>query len=104
VSAQTASRWHRDGQAGGRDALAGAARLGRTPRLSDQQLAEIEAALLDGPQTNGFSTDMWTPARVADVIERSKGQHPRVGPTSQHRTGQPMPEVLDDADHTGLRL
>jgi transposase len=73
VSAQTASRWHRAWQDGGRDALAGAARLGRTPRLSDEQLAEVETALLDGPKANGFSTDMWTLARVADVIERVSG-------------------------------
>jgi transposase len=73
VSAQTASRWHRAWQDGGRDALAGAARLGRTPRLSDEQLAEAEAALLDGPKANGFSTSMWTLARVADVIERVSG-------------------------------
>jgi transposase len=73
VSAQTASRWHRAWQDGGRDALAGADRLGRTPRLSDEQLADIETALLDGPQANGFSTGMWTLARVADVIERVSG-------------------------------
>lgn len=73
VSAQTASRWHRAWRDGGRDALAGAARLGRTPRLSDEQVAEVEAALLNGPKVNGFSTDMWTLARVADVIERLTG-------------------------------
>ncbi|WP_271189192.1 winged helix-turn-helix domain-containing protein [Dactylosporangium matsuzakiense] len=73
VSAQTASRWHRAWLDGGRDALAGAARLGRTPRLSDGQVAEVEAALLAGPTANGFGTDMWTLARVADVIERTTG-------------------------------
>jgi transposase len=73
VSAQTASRWHRAWQDGGRDALAGAARLGRTPRLSDEQLAEVETALLDEPKANGFGTDLWTLARIADVIERLTG-------------------------------
>ena len=73
VSAQTASRWHRAWQSGGRDALVGVDRLGRTPRLSDEQLAEVEAALLNGPKTNGFATDMWTLARVAEVIERVSG-------------------------------
>ncbi|WP_238005939.1 alpha/beta fold hydrolase [Dactylosporangium sp. AC04546] len=42
VSTQTASRWHRTWQADGRDALAGAARPGRTPRLSDEQLSVME--------------------------------------------------------------
>ncbi len=73
VSAQTASRWHRAWQGGGRDALVGVDRLGRTPRLSDEQLAEVEAALLAGPKANGFGTDMWTLARVAEVIERVSG-------------------------------
>ena len=73
VSAQTASRWYRSWQAGGRDALVGAARLGRTPRLSDEQLAEVQTALLAGPKAHGFGTDMWTLARIAQVIERVTG-------------------------------
>jgi transposase len=73
VSAQTASRWYHSWQTGGRDALIGAGRLGRTPRLSDQQVAEVESALLVGPKANGFATDMWTLARVAQVIEQVAG-------------------------------
>jgi transposase len=73
VSAQTASRWYHNWCSGGRDALVGAARLGRTSRLSDGQLAEVEAALVAGPKANGFTTDMWTLARVAQVIERVAG-------------------------------
>ena len=65
VSAQTASRWHRRWTVGGRAALIGAERLGRTPRLPDGQLAE--------PKAHGFATDMWTLARVAQVIERVSG-------------------------------
>jgi len=73
VSAQTASRWYRSWQAGGRDALVGAERLGRTPRLSDGQLAQVQAALVAGPKAHGFATDMWTLARVAQVIEQVTG-------------------------------
>src|SRR5256885_58317 len=73
VSAQTASRWYHSWQTGGRDALMGAGRLGRTARLSDGQLAEVEAALVAGPKANGFATDMWTLARVTQVIERVSG-------------------------------
>ena len=73
VSAQTASRWYRSWQSGGRDALLGAERLGRTARLSDGQLAEVQAALVAGPTANGFGTDMWTLARIAQVIERVTG-------------------------------
>ena len=73
VSAQTASRWHRAWQGCGRDALAGVDRLGRTPRLCDERLAEVQTALLAGPKANGFGTDMWTLARIAEVIERMTG-------------------------------
>jgi transposase len=73
VSAQTASRWYRGWQTGGRDALVGAQRLGRTPRLSDGQPAEVQAALVAGPKAHGFATDMWTLARVAQVIEQVTG-------------------------------
>jgi transposase len=73
VSAQTASRWYRAWTEGGREALAGAGRAGRHRRLSDAQLAEVEAAVAKGPRANGFPTEMWTLARVAEVIEKLTG-------------------------------
>jgi transposase len=73
VSPQTASRWHAAWDAGGRDGLAGAGRAGRLPRLDDARLGEVEAALLGGPKANGYPTDMWTLARVAEVIEKVAG-------------------------------
>jgi len=73
VSAQTASRWYRAWSQGGREALAGAGRVGRPRRVSDAQLAEVQAALATGPRANGFPTEMWTLARVAEVIERVSG-------------------------------
>lgn len=73
VSAQTASRWHRDWLAGGKEALEGAGRAGRLPRISDGQLVEVEAALAEGPKAHGFPTGLWTLARVAEVIERVTG-------------------------------
>ncbi len=73
VSREAASQWYRAWNSGGRQALAGAGRAGRLPRLSDAQVLDIEAALLEGPKANGFSTDLWTLARVADVIEAKTG-------------------------------
>lgn len=73
VSAQTASRWYRAWQEQGRDGLAGAGRAGRRRKLTDEQLAGVEAALAEGPRANGFGTEMWTLARVAEVIERITG-------------------------------
>lgn len=73
VSAQTASRWHRIFVAEGKKGLVGAGRAGRLPKLSDEQLTQVEQALLNGPQAHGFPTQMWTLARVADVIETLTG-------------------------------
>jgi transposase len=33
----------------------------------------VQVALVAGPKANGFATDMWTLARVAQVIERVTG-------------------------------
>ena len=79
VSAQSASQWYQLWSNGGRDALVGAGRAGRLPRLSDDQLAEVVAELQRGPRANGFATDLWTLSRVSDVIERVTGV--RYGPT-----------------------
>jgi transposase len=73
VSAQTASRWHRVWREGGRAGLAGAGRAGRPSRLSHAQLAQVQAALTKGPKANGYPTDLWTLARVAEVIDRLTG-------------------------------
>lgn len=73
VSAQTASRWHQAWASGGQQALTGTGRAGRMRKLSDEQLAQVADALTQGPQANGFGTDMWTLTRVAEVIERVTG-------------------------------
>jgi transposase len=73
VSQPTASRWHQLWLTGGRAALAGPGRAGRRPKLSDEQLAQVEAALVKGPKAHGFPTELWTLARVAEVIERVTG-------------------------------
>jgi transposase len=43
---------------------------GRTPRLTGEQLAELEGLLLKGAKAHGFRTDLWTAARAAELIER----------------------------------
>jgi transposase len=48
-------------------------RAGRLPKVSGEQLVEVEAALAQGPEANGYATDLWTLARVAEVIERVTG-------------------------------
>ena len=57
----------------GRDGLYGAGRAGRRPKLSAEQLDQVETALANGPEANGYATDLWTLKRVAEVIERVSG-------------------------------
>lgn len=73
VSHQTVSDWHGLWREGGRDALRAAGRAGRRPKLTAEQLGQVEAALQRGPKANGYPTDLWTLVRVAEVIERVTG-------------------------------
>ena len=75
VSHQTVSDWHEKWRAGGKAALKSAGRAGRPPKVTPKQLAEVERALERGPKANGFPTDLWSLARVAEVIERVTGVH-----------------------------
>jgi transposase len=78
VSAQAVSVWHRCFKASGTDGLRSKGPSGPAPRLSDQQLAEVEQALLEGPTANGFVGELWTLARITLVVERLTGvrHHP----------------------------
>jgi transposase len=77
VSAQTASRWHarwlRGGTAGMRTA-----RQGKPAQLGPAEPAEIRRVLDRGAVAARFDNDLWTLARVAEVIERVTGvvHHP----------------------------
>jgi transposase len=73
VSHQTVSDWHEYWAKGGAAALRGAGRAGRMRRLSAEQLAEVESALAKGALANGYSTDLWTLSRVAEIIEKTTG-------------------------------
>jgi transposase len=90
VSAQAVSVWHARWRAGGVEALHSRGPSGPGPRLSDQQLAEVEQALLKGATANGFTGELWTLERVAVVIERLTGvrHHPAwVWALLHHRLG-----------------
>jgi transposase len=43
---------------------------GPKPKLTDEQIAELEALLCRGPKAHGWRTELWTAARVAELIER----------------------------------
>ena len=73
VCHQIVSDWRTAWRQGGRAALRAAGRAGRRPKLSSAQVAQVERALLKGGVANGYPTDLWTLARVAELIERVSG-------------------------------
>src|SRR6266481_3061754 len=73
VSHQIVSDWRAVWRRYGRDGLRGTGRAGRRPKLSQEQLGQVEAALANGPEANGYTTDLWTLNRVAEVIEHVSG-------------------------------
>jgi transposase len=78
VSRQAVSLWHARWQTGGTDALRSRGPTGPSPRLSDQQLVQVEQALLEGATANGLTGELWTLDRIAIVIQRLTGvrHHP----------------------------
>jgi transposase len=55
------------------EALAATPHPGPTPRLSDEQIQELEGLLLQGAKTHGWHNDLWSAHRVAEVIRRHFG-------------------------------
>jgi transposase len=51
-------------------ALAAKPHPGRTPRLTAADRKRLEELLLQGAVAHGWRTELWTAARVADLIER----------------------------------
>jgi transposase len=73
ASVSSVSRWKRSWKAGGLAALAAKPHPGPTPKLSDSQKDELVEVLLRGPLAAGYFTDLWTCARVQQVIEEKFG-------------------------------
>lgn len=69
VHPKTLARWQRLARAPG-DALAARPLPGATPRLSADQLRQLEALLLQGAKAHGWRNQLWTASRVARLIER----------------------------------
>jgi transposase len=73
VAHQTVSDWYEKWKTGGKKALRGTGRAGRLPKVTDAELAKVERALRKGPRAHGYGTDLWTLARVSEVIEEVTG-------------------------------
>jgi transposase len=79
VHRQSVSRWAKQIEQAGRAGLKKAGRAGRKPRLKPGDIKRIERELRRGPQAIGYESDLWTLARVADLIEQSCGVRFSVG-------------------------
>jgi transposase len=70
---QSVSQWAEALREKGRKGLRKAARAGRRPKLSQEDLKRIERGLKRGPEELGYGTSLWTSARVAHLIEQECG-------------------------------
>jgi len=73
VSHQVVSDWRNVWRDGGRAALRGKGHAGRPRKLSSAQLRNVEKALKTGAEANGYTGDLWTLPRAAEVINQVTG-------------------------------
>jgi transposase len=70
TSLVSVGRWRKSCRVGGVEALAAKPVPGRPLKLSLAKRRRIASLLQKGPIHHGFATELWTLARVAEVIER----------------------------------
>jgi transposase len=77
VTSSSLHRWRR--MARQPDGLIAKPAIGAKRRLSDAQLCVLERLLLQGASTHGYPNELWTAARVTQVIQRHFGieYHPK---------------------------
>jgi transposase len=73
VSKGAVSQWMRRGREGGVEGLRRRIAPGASPRLSEEERAELRELLARGAPAFGFRGDVWTCARIAEVIWREFG-------------------------------
>lgn len=65
--------WRKQYEKKGEAGLAGKPHPGRKPKLSPAQRRELLRLLKRGARSNGYSTDLWTLRRIAEVIDKHFG-------------------------------
>jgi len=70
ASESSVRRWRRAVEKGGLEALRAKPHPGRKPRLNARQKQQLIRILLAGPRKAGYSTDLWTCCRVAEVVAK----------------------------------
>ena len=72
-AASSVMRWRNRFQRGGVAALKVRPTPGRPPKLTARQLQGLVSVLSKGAMARGYRTELWTTARIADVIKGSFG-------------------------------
>jgi transposase len=67
------SQWKKRYERAGPEALKAKPHPGPTPRLTPKQCKQLVRLLLKGPAWHGYTTDLWTLNRVAEVIRKRFG-------------------------------
>src|SRR5258707_7982463 len=73
VTEGAVSQWITKGKAQGKEALRHQPSPGAPPKLRPEQLAQVPKLLARGAEAFGFRGQVWTAARVAQVIKREFG-------------------------------
>ena len=72
-NASSVMRWRNKRRKHGRKGLEPKPVPGRPPKLDTKQRKRIVVLLLKGAMANGYSTELWTTARIAELIEHHVG-------------------------------
>ena len=70
VTAGAVSQWVKAYQRDGPGALKAKVHCGPKPKLSKPQMQRLEQLLLKGARHHGFATELWTLARIVEVIRQ----------------------------------
>lgn len=68
VTPAAVCQWYAEWEKKGVDGLRSKGKPGAKPKLTEAKLAKIERALEKGPRAHGYSTDLWTLARIRKLV------------------------------------
>lgn len=91
VTEGVVSQWLRRAREGGKGALRTRKGTGRPPRLAQDKLERLAGLLVQGPEHSGFRGQVWTRARVREVIRLFAAFHFLPNPPGPCARGHPRP-------------